>query len=108
MLSLGCFGGFNLPYYTKENILTKNHIFSQFLDDEELLKYIPTGAKLSSLTRELLLSILAYIRKDKYLALYGIYKSTKLQRSTTGNKSYDLTVQQNFVEKIKEYISVSK
>lgn len=76
----------------KENILTKKHIFTQFLGDEELLKYIPTGVKLSPLTRELLLSILAYIKKDKYLALYGIYKSTTLQRSTTGNESYDLKI----------------
>lgn len=67
--------------------MTKQHIFSQFVNDDELLKYIPSGVKPSSLTRELLLSILAYIRKDKYLGLYGIYKATKLQKSTTGNKN---------------------
>jgi hypothetical protein len=41
-------GDFNLPYYKKEKLLTKEHIFSQFKDDEELQKYIPTGVKLSS------------------------------------------------------------
>ena len=100
-------GGFNLPYYTKDKILTKEHIFSQFINDEELLKYIPTGVKPSSLTRELLLSILAYIRKEKYLSLYGIYKATKLQKSTTGSKNYDLKIQNNFVDKFREYISVN-
>jgi len=89
-------------------LLTKQHIFSEFSNDEELLKYIPTGAKASSLTRELLLSILAYIRKEKYLKLYGIYKSMKLQRSTTGCKNYDIQVQGNFAENIKNYISVNK
>ena len=65
-------------------------------------KYIPTWVKVSPLTRELLLSILAYIRKEKYL--YWIYKSTKLQRSTTGCKNYDIQIQGNFVENIKKYI----
>ena len=101
-------GGFNLPYYTKEKLLTKEHIFSQFKDDEELQKYIPTGVKISSLTRDLLLSILAYIKKEKYLLFYGIYKTTKLQRSTTGSKNYDIKIEQDFVDKIKEYVSVSK
>ena len=55
-----------------------------------------------------MLSILAYIRKDKYLSLYAIYKTTKLQRSTRGIKHYDIEIQSNFVDKIKEYISVSK
>ena len=81
----GFFQGFNLPYYTKEKLLTKEHIFSQLKDDEELQKYMPTGVKLSFMARKILLSILAYIKKEKYLALYGIYKATNLQRFITGN-----------------------
>lgn len=96
-----------MPYYTKEKLLVKNHIFNQFNNDEELLKYIPTGVKASSLTREILLSILAYIRKEKYLELYGLYKATKIQRATTGSRNYDITIQSNFVEKIKEYVSIA-
>ena len=93
---------------TRKNLLTKAHIFSQFTNDDELKKFIPTDVKIASLTRELMLSILAYIRKDKYLSLYAIYKTTKLQRSTIGSKHYDIEIQSNFVDKIKEYISVSK
>ena len=88
--------------------MTKEHIFSQFLGDDELAKYIPTNVKPSSLSRELLLSILAYIRKDKYLSLYGIYKVTKLQRSTTGYKNYDIKIDNNFIEKIQQFVSVNK
>ena len=69
---------------------------------------MPTNVKSSSLYRELLLSILAYIRKDKYLSLYGIYKVTKLQRSTTGYKNYDIKIDNNFVEKIQQFVSVNK
>jgi hypothetical protein len=72
------------------------------------MQYIPTGAKVSSLTRELLLSILAYIKKDKYLELYGIYKATKLQRATMGTRNFDIKVQTNFIEKIKEFVSTTR
>ena len=87
--------------------MTKQHIFEQFSGDEELLKYIPSGVKLSCLTRELLLSILAYIRKEKYLYLYGIYKSAKLQRSTTNCKNYDIEIENRFADNISNYVSVS-
>lgn len=82
--------------------MTKSHIFEQFINDEELLKYIPTWDKPSGLTIELLLSKLAYIKREKYLALYAIYKSTKLQRSTIWARNYDIKVQPNFIENINE------
>ena len=93
-------GGLNLPYYAKEKLLTKEYIFFQLLGDDDLAKYIPTNDKLSSLSRELLISILSYIRKDKYLSLYGIYKVTKFQRSTMRYKNYNIKIDNNFVEKI--------
>lgn len=102
-----CLWGFNPPYYTKEKLLTKGHIFSQFTNDEILLKYIPTGVKLSSLTRELLLSILAFIKKEQYLELYGMYKNERIQRSTIGNRNYDINIQNHFINKIREYVSVA-
>lgn len=55
-----------------------------------------------------MLSILAYIPKDKYLSLYEIYKTTKLQRFIIRSKHYDIEIQSNFEDKLKEYISVSK
>ena len=55
----------------------------------------------------ILLSIFSYIKKKKYLSLYGIYKTAKLQKSKTGNKNYDLEVENNFADKFKEYISLN-
>ena len=71
-------GGFNIPYFSKERILTKQYIFQQFVGDNELQKYLPNNLKLTSITRELLLSILFYVKRDKYLNLYGIYKTKKV------------------------------
>ena len=103
---LGCLGGFNIPYYTKEKILTKEHIFSQFIGDTELKMYIPDNMKLSAITRELLLAILFYIKREKYLSLYSLYKKTKLQRATTGNKIFDIKIDPSHIDKLNNYVSV--
>ena len=106
MLPLGCLGGFNIPYYTKEKILTKQHIYSQFIGDTDLKMYVPDDLKLSAITRELLLAILFYIKREKYLALYALYKKTKLQRATTGSKIFDIKIDPSYIDKLNNYTSV--
>ena len=66
-----------LPYYKKENILTKSMIFQIFHDDDDLLQYIPTDTNLKSIQRYFLLFILANIRREKYAQLHSKYKEIK-------------------------------
>lgn len=105
MLPLGCLGGFNIPYYTKK-ILTKQHIYSQFIGDTDLKMYVSDDLKLSAITRELLLAILFYIKREKYLALYVLYKKAKLQRATTGSKIFDIKIDPSYIDKLNNYTSV--
>ena len=72
-----------------------------------MLKYIPDNVKPHSLTRELLLSILAFINKDKYLKLYDLHKKTKIQRAATGNHIFNTTIKTGFFEKLNEYKSIA-
>ena len=101
-------GGFNIPYFSKERILTKQHIFQQFVGDNELQKYLPNNLKLTSITRELLLSILFYVKRDKYLNLYGIYKAKKVERAINGIKVYNVKIKDDLFDKLKTYTSVGK
>ena len=43
---------------------------------------------MKSITRELLLSILFYGNRAKYLSLYEEYKELQIQRTMTGNKKF--------------------
>lgn len=88
LLPLGCFGGFNIPYFSKSKKLTKDDIFKKFIGDESLLIYLPDNPDMKSVTRELLLSILFYGNRNKYLSLYEEYKELQIQRTTTGNTKY--------------------
>lgn len=106
LLPLGCVGGFNVPYFSKEKILTKSHIYQEFIGDQDLLKYLPDNLKLTSITRELLLSILFYIKRDKYLNLYGLYKNKKIERATNGIKVYNIKIKDDLFNKLRNYSSV--
>ena len=65
--------GYEIPYFSKSKLLTKNHIIEQFNGDAELCKYLPDKVNKSTITREFLLSLLFNVRKDKYLHLYTMY-----------------------------------
>ena len=105
---MGCKGGFNIPYFSKERILTKQHIFQQFVGDDELQKYLPNNLKLTSIIRELFLSILFYVKRDKYLNLYGIYKTKKVEREINGIKVYNVKIKDDLFDKLQTYTSVGK
>ena len=57
-------------------------IFQLFDNDAELLKYIPSEPNLKAIPRDLLLTILANIRRDKYSKSYAKYKEIQAKRST--------------------------
>ncbi len=62
-------------------------IFQIFHDDDDLLRYIPTDTNLKAIPRDFLLSILANIRREKYVQLYSNYKEIKAQRAIGGCKN---------------------
>lgn len=102
-MPLGCFGGFNIPYFSKNKKLTKNDIFKKFLGDEELLSYLPDNSDMKSITRELLLSILFYGNRVNYLSLYEEYKELQIQRTTTGNKKFIAKVTEEMLQHLHNF-----
>ena len=77
LLPLGSIGGYSLPYYTKENVLTKEKIFENFVGDGTLLQYLPDNVNLKTIPRDFLLCVIANVRRDKYAAMYTKYKGIK-------------------------------
>ena len=85
-----------MPYYTKENVLTKTKIFENFIGDETLLKYLPNNVNLKTIPRDFLLCVIANVRKEKYAAMYAKYKEVKAQRSTVGKQVYRAQITNEF------------
>lgn len=107
LLPLGSIGGYLLPYYTKERVLTKQVLFQEFIGDDELLKYLPDNPKLATIPREFLLSILANVKREKYAKLYTQYKQIKVQRSTVGNKIYKAQITNEFSNGLKNFAPIN-
>ena len=105
---MGQIGGYNIPYFSKSNILTKSHIIEQFNNDNDLKDYIPDECNPSTVTREFLLSLLFNIKREKYLALYNTYKRKKIEQSTTAGKIYEIDANSSFASQLNRYITTSK
>lgn len=103
LLPLGCFGDFNLPYYTRSKKLTKENIFQKFIGDPELLSYLPDNISLAYISREFLLSVLFYGNREKYLELYQQYKKIEVQKSMTGNKKFVAVVTDEMKNLLQNY-----
>ena len=105
---MGQIGGYNIPYFSKSNILTKSHIIEQFNNDNDLKDYIPDECNPTTVTREFLLSLLFNIKREKYLALYNAYKRKKIEQSTTSGKIYEIDANSSFASQLNRYITASK
>lgn len=107
LLPLGCFGGFNIPYFSKSKKLTKEDIYKKFIGDENLLLYLPDNPDVKSISRELLLSILFFANREKYLSLYEEYKDLQIQRTTTGNKKYIANITEEMLAHLRNFKPVN-
>lgn len=104
---MGSIGGYFLPYYSKEHILTKDTIFKIFQEDQQLLQYLPTNPKLQTIPREFLLSVLANVNRQKFAQLYSQYKEIKVQRSTMGNKLFKAQITEQFLNGLQNFTPIN-
>lgn len=92
-----------MPNYSKSKKLTKEDIFKKFEGDNNLLSCLPDEPDIKSISRELLLSILFYGDREKYLKLYEEYKDLEMQKSTTGNKKYIAQVSEEMLMYLRNF-----
>ena len=103
LLPIGCMGGFNFPYYSKEKKLTKEDIYKNFVGDQALLAYLPDNPDIRCITREYLLSVLFFSNREKYLELYGKYKDIQIQKTTTGNKKFYAKITNEMLDRLRQF-----
>ena len=90
LMPIGHHADYDLKYFRKDHILTKDFLINIIQNDQKYRDYIPDNIALKSLTRDYLLSVsfilifqlIAYLSPNKYTQLYELYK-TKLQEKET-------------------------
>ena len=69
-----------MSYFSKNKVLMKYHIISQFTGEEQLLEYLPDKLNRSKVTCVFLLALIFNMKKEKYLPLYNLYKNQKINQ----------------------------
>ena len=105
---MGQVGGYDIPYFSKSKIFTKDHIIQQFTGDVELLQYLPDSINRTTITREFLLALLFNVRREKYYYLYNLYKEQKINQTLNHGKIYKINIKKDFAKNINEFITTTK
>lgn len=89
-------------------MLTKDNIIQQFVGDQQLLEYLPDKLNKSTVTREFLLALLFNVKKEKYLYLYNLYKTQKINRTYFHGKIYEVNIKKDFANNLVKFTTTSK
>lgn len=105
LLPLGLASGFSFTFFTRENLFTKQHLFTIFQGNQELMRYLPNNISVNSLNRNYLLSVLAYADKNTYMGLYNTYKSKLANKATMKWDYYGVQISPEVMQNINDYIA---
>lgn len=72
--------------------------------DAQQAEYFPNHINPSTVTRSFLLSLLFKEKREKYVALYNLYKNKMKQSSIKGGKLYSVLVAESFINYIKNFV----
>ena len=95
-------------YFSKSKNLTKDHTIQQFVDDKDLLEYLPDSLDKSTVTRDFLLVLLFNVKREKYTKLYNIYKTQAANNAIGNRKIYQVKLKNIFAENINNFQSNAK
>ena len=112
LIPLGHHSDFNLRYYRKDKVLTKAFLIKIIQDKEEYKDYFPDNIKFENITRDFLLSvskflilqIIAYVTPNIYAKLYELYKSKEMEKETSKWNNYEIKIQSALKDKINQYV----
>ena len=96
--------GYKLKYFKKGITLNKKYIISKMIGNYKYALYTPDTVNAEKLSRNFLLTLIAYIDPDLYKSFYSVYKEQISARRYNKWIDYTIGVQSSILSKIKEYI----
>lgn len=73
-----------------------------------MLEYLPDKLNKSTVTREFLLALLFNVKKEKYLYLYNLYKTQKMNSTYFHGKIYEVNIKKDYANNLGKFITTSK
>lgn len=116
LLPLGHHTDFNLKYFRKDSLLTKEFLIKIINDEPNYKLYLPDNIELKSLSRDYILSVsvlfyfqlIAYLTPNVYNKLYELYKERTKQNEAKKWNNYAIKVMPEIKEKITNFVPCQK
>jgi len=102
-LPLGFGTGFHLPSFRTGETLNKKYIIDKMMGNPAYGDYIPNKIQPMALSRDYLLSLVAFLDADLYRKLYIISKEELGKRNISKWKDYEMTLNIEILNKLKNF-----
>ena len=112
LLPLGHHSDYNIKYFRKGNVLTKEFLINIINEDPAYKQYLPDNISIKSLSRDYILSvstiflfqIIAYYSPNTYSKLYELYKVKALEKETKKWSNYKIDIVEKFKTNIENFV----
>jgi hypothetical protein len=95
--------GYKLKYFKKGITLNKKYIISKMIGNPEYALYTPDNVNVEKLSRDFLLTLVAYIDPNLYKSFYSIYKEQMAERRYNKWINYTIDVKADIMAKVKQF-----
>lgn len=98
--------GYKLRYFKKGITLNKKYIISKMMGNPTYALYTPDNTNIEKLSREFLLTLVAYIDPELYKNFYSIYKQQTMERKFNKWSNYTIDIKSDILQKIKQFVPI--
>ena len=95
--------GYKLKYFKKGITLNKKYIISKMLGNPAYALYTPDNVNVEKLSRDFLLTLVAFIDPNLYKSFYSIYKDQMAERKYSKWINYTIDVKADIMAKVKQF-----
>ena len=93
-----------LKYFKKGIALDKKYIISKMLGNPAYALYTPDNINMEKLSRNFLLTLVAFIDPNLYRSFYSIYKQQMTDRKYNKWINYNIEIKSDILSKIQEFV----
>ena len=96
--------GYKLKYFKKGITLDKKYIISKMIGNSAYALYTPDNINVEKLSRNFLLTLVAFIDPTLYKSFYSIYKQQMTDRKYNKWINYNIEIKSDILAKVQEFV----
>ena len=99
--------GYKLKYFKKGITLDKKYIISKMIGNLAYALYTPDNINVEKLSRNFLLTLVAFIDPNLYRSFYSIYKQQMTDRKYNKWINYNIEIRSDILAKVQKFVPIN-